>query len=79
MAALALDGNGKLVSRRHQRTGPAGQHAEGCIGHDVQREGRIGQRIDQPVFEHEARTVMALFARLEHEIHRSCNVVAHRA
>ena len=31
-------------------------------------KGRVGQRIKQAIVEHEARTMMALFTRLEHEI-----------
>src|SRR3546814_15674263 len=44
--------------------------------HDVERKDRVGQRVDDPVLEHEARAVMAFLARLEHEHHSAGQTVA---
>jgi hypothetical protein len=49
------------------------------IGHDVKRERRVGKRVDQPVIEHEARAMMPLLARLEHEHHGAGQAIARRA
>ena len=48
------------------------------VGHDVQREGGVGQRVEQPVVEHEAGAVEALLARLEHEAHFAGQLVGAR-
>ena len=39
------------------------------VGHDVQRECRIGQGFKQSVIQHVAGAVMAFLAGLEHEVH----------
>src|SRR3974390_1294658 len=48
------------------------------IGIDVQRERGVGPWIfiQQPVFDHEFRAVMAFFARLKHEFHGARQLVA---
>lgn len=44
----------------------------------MEREGRVGQRVDDAVVEHEARAMMAFLARLEHEDHSAGQPVARR-
>ena len=69
MAARALDGDLEHVGRRQQGPRPARDNAVRRIGHDMERKGGIGQWIKQAIIEHEACTVKALLARLEHEAH----------
>ena len=45
----------------------------------MKRERRIGQRVDQAIVQHEPRTMMAFFARLEHEHYRTRELVTPRA
>ncbi len=44
----------------------------------MQRKGRIRERIEQPVVEHETRAVPAFLAGLEHEQHGSRELLATR-
>ncbi len=67
-----------LILSAAASSGPArpGEDAGRNVGRDMQREGRIGQRIEMPVLQHLAGAVMALLARLEHEHHRAGQPVA---
>ena len=76
MAACALDRDAQDIGRGKHGPGTPSEYAARRIGHDMEREGRIGQRVDQAVVEHEARTVMAFFAGLEHELHGAGQLVA---
>ena len=69
VAAAPFDDDLELVGGGEQRAGAADQHAVLVVGHDVQREGGVGERVEQPVLEHEARAVEAFLAGLEHEAH----------
>src|SRR3546814_3803881 len=66
----------RSVGGSEQRSGAAGEDTVRRVGHDVERKGRVGQRVDDPVLEHEARAVMAFLARLEHEHHSAGQTVA---
>jgi hypothetical protein len=78
VAAAPFHQDVELVGRRHHGTGLARHHAVRRVGHDVQGEGGIGQRVEQPVFDHEARAVKALLARLKHEAHLARQVALPR-
>ena len=69
MTAAADDPDLEHVGRREQGAGAAADAAVRRVGHDVEREGGVGQRIEQPVVDHEAGAVIALLARLKHEAH----------
>src|SRR3546814_10075667 len=66
----------RSVGGSEQRSGAAGEDTVRRVGHDVERKGRVGPRVDDPVLEHEARAVMAFLARLEHEHHSAGQTVA---
>ena len=67
--APPFDDDLQLVGGGEQRAGAADQHAVLVVGHDVQGEGGVGERVQQAVVEHEARAVEAFLAGLEHEAH----------
>ena len=52
-----------------QRSDPAADCAVRSVGHDVERERCVGQRIEQPVVDHVSGAVIALFPRLKHKAH----------
>ena len=68
MAALALDLHDEVVGRRHDRTGPAGDEADGDVGTDVERERSV-DAVGHALVDHEAGPAVALLTGLEDEAH----------
>ena len=67
MAAAALDHDLQHVRRGQHGSGPSRENAMPIVGHDVQGEGCVRQRVQQAVGKHVPRAVEALLSRLEHE------------
>src|SRR6185437_1064895 len=64
MTALAFYRHHEAVGGGEQWANAARYQAARHIWRDMQRESGVWQRIDDAVFQHEARTVIALLARL---------------
>ena len=66
------------IARGHGGAGARRDGAGGQAMGDVQREGGGGRRraVEQPLLDHDAGAVVALFAGLEHEQHRAGEQVA---
>ena len=75
VAALAVDGDLKLVARRHDRACTHGKLAHAQAWPVVHAKHRVhGKQLEQAVFDHFTRATPAFFGGLKNEIHGAVEV-----